>query len=142
MCGRNARAPSPGGERECELSDRPVITDGSHDGGVHEILERLDGSIREGARATAVRQWFADHGVAEKDRRSKTLEMPPPSLAENDRSSRLSAGLIDVKAAAAHVGVHRNTIYEAVKRGDLKVRRVGRLLRFTIDDLDQWTRRT
>jgi excisionase family DNA binding protein len=52
-----------------------------------------------------------------------------------------SAGrLLNVNQAADYVGVHRNTVYEAVKRGRLVARRVGRLVRFTIEDLDAWTK--
>lgn len=48
--------------------------------------------------------------------------------------------LLDVNAAATYVGVHANTIYDAAKRGALRCRRVGRLRRFTVEDLDIWTR--
>jgi excisionase family DNA binding protein len=47
--------------------------------------------------------------------------------------------LLDVHAAAAYLNVHKNTIYEAAKHGKLKYRSVGRLRRFTIADLDEWT---
>jgi excisionase family DNA binding protein len=45
-----------------------------------------------------------------------------------------------VKEAAQYVGVHPNTVYAAAKCGRLRFRAVGRLRRFTIDDLDAWTR--
>lgn len=47
--------------------------------------------------------------------------------------------LLDVHAAAAYCGVHENTVYEAAKSGALACRRIGRLRRFTVADLDAWT---
>lgn len=47
--------------------------------------------------------------------------------------------LLDVHVAAAYCGVHENTIYEAAKSGALVCRRIGRLRRFTVTDLDAWT---
>lgn len=47
--------------------------------------------------------------------------------------------LLDAKEAAAYAGVHTNTIYEAAKAGRLPCRKVGRLRRFTVADLDAWT---
>jgi excisionase family DNA binding protein len=48
--------------------------------------------------------------------------------------------LLEAEEAARYVGCHRNTIYEAAKSGALTARRAGRLVRFTVADLDAWTR--
>ncbi|HXH89698.1 MAG TPA: helix-turn-helix domain-containing protein [Gaiellaceae bacterium] len=47
--------------------------------------------------------------------------------------------LLDVNEAARYVGCHANTIYAAAQSGALRCRKVGRLRRFTVSDLDAWT---
>jgi excisionase family DNA binding protein len=51
----------------------------------------------------------------------------------------LPSALLTAHEAAAYVGVHANTIYNAAKSGDLRYRAIGRLRRFTVADLDDWT---
>ena len=46
--------------------------------------------------------------------------------------------LLDAVEAAIYARCHKNSVYAAVKRGDLATRRVGRLMRFTVADLDEW----
>jgi excisionase family DNA binding protein len=58
-------------------------------------------------------------------------------LAVIDRA--IPSALLTAKEAAAYVGVHTNTIYNAAKSGDLRYRAIGRLRRFTVADLDDWT---
>jgi excisionase family DNA binding protein len=89
-----------------------------------DLGEWLRAARWRGERAAAASAWLA--GL------SPTVphEVEPPT----------SPRLLNVDEAAAYVGCHSNTVYAAVKRGDLAARRVGRLVRFTIEDLDQWTR--
>lgn len=51
------------------------------------------------------------------------------------------AKLLDAREAAEYVGCHANTVYAAAKAGALASRAVGRHVRFTYADLDEWTRR-
>jgi excisionase family DNA binding protein len=51
----------------------------------------------------------------------------------------LPSVLLTAREAAAYVGVHPNTVYNAAKSGDLSYRAIGRLRRFTQADLDAWT---
>ena len=104
------------------------------EGEVHDLVKRLNGVIRAGEQASAGRRWLFEQVGGEA---TPTLE-PRGRRAEPPETERLHR-LLDVDAAADYVGVHRNTIYEAARLGDLVVRRVGRLVRFTIDDLDRWT---
>jgi excisionase family DNA binding protein len=46
--------------------------------------------------------------------------------------------VLDVRSAAALLGVGRNTLYEAAARGQVPHRRVGRLLRFSRQALLSW----
>lgn len=59
-------------------------------------------------------------------------EQVPPTPILADR-------LLDVNEAARYVGCHANTIYAAAQSGALRCRKVGRLRRFTVSDLDAWT---
>lgn len=48
--------------------------------------------------------------------------------------------LMTAREAADYCRVHPNTIYLAAQSGELRSRRIGRLRRFTVADLDEWTR--
>jgi excisionase family DNA binding protein len=72
-----------------------------------------------------------------------------PSLAADERTDEPSVEsapepiptdrLLDVTEAARYVGCHPNTIYDATKAEALRCRRIGRLKKWTIPDLDEWT---
>jgi predicted DNA-binding transcriptional regulator AlpA len=61
------------------------------------------------------------------------------SSVENAREPIPTDRLLDVNKAARYCGCHPNTIYQATKAGALRCRRIGRLKKWTIPDLDEWT---
>jgi excisionase family DNA binding protein len=77
------------------------------------------------------------------------VEFRPMSLNGGDLQSQVEVEsapsppadrLLTAAEAATYCGVHRNTIYEAAKAGQLRFRPIGRLRRFTREDIDDWTR--
>jgi excisionase family DNA binding protein len=70
---------------------------------------------------------------AKDEAEERLAELGEPPHAEPPREP-----LLDAKGAAAYAGVHPNTVYEAAKAGRLSCRKVGRLPRFTVADLDAW----
>ena len=48
--------------------------------------------------------------------------------------------VLDVAKAAELLGVHRDTVYDMVGRGEIPHRRVGRLLRFSRTAVLEWLR--
>lgn len=63
------------------------------------------------------------------------------SAPEEHVQAPLGERLLTAQEAARYVGCHANTIYDAAKSGRLSFRAIGRLRRFTVNDLDAWTRR-
>lgn len=47
--------------------------------------------------------------------------------------------LMTAQEAASFVGVHPNTVYLAAQNGELRYRAIGRLRRFTEEDVLAWT---
>ena len=47
---------------------------------------------------------------------------------------------LSAREAAALLGIHHTTLYEAAKRGDVPCRRVGRRFIFTRESLVDWLR--
>lgn len=45
---------------------------------------------------------------------------------------------VDVDEVAAHLGVTRDSVYRWVESKNLPARRVGRLLRFRLSEIDAW----
>ena len=70
------------------------------------------------------------------------IVLADPAFTEILRTQGVQAlpRLLTAKEAAACVQCHPNTIYQAVKSGALRSRGFGRMLRFTIADLDAWTK--
>src|SRR5438552_1591190 len=50
----------------------------------------------------------------------------------------LTTPVLDVHDAAAHLGVAALTVYRIVRRGELPVTRIGRFLRFRVEDLHRY----
>jgi excisionase family DNA binding protein len=95
---------------------------------LYDLVQRLDGAIRDGELASATRRWLFEHVGGEATR---THEPGGERPAERSNAERLRGDrLLKATEAADYVGVHKNRIYEAAKRGDLDARRVGRLVRF------------
>lgn len=46
--------------------------------------------------------------------------------------------LLRVEQVAAELGVHRSTVFEMLRRGELPVLRIGRLVRIPRKALDAW----
>lgn len=83
----------------------------------HTIPTPQDGDERR-LHVRGLEDWAYDHG--------------PAKPSNNGR-------LLTVKEAAEFVGCHANTIYLAAQSGQLRPHRVGRLRRFTVEDLLAWT---
>jgi excisionase family DNA binding protein len=49
-------------------------------------------------------------------------------------------GLVDVDGAAAYLQLSRSTLFEMLGNGELKAVRRGRVVRFDLNDLDDWAR--
>jgi excisionase family DNA binding protein len=49
--------------------------------------------------------------------------------------------LLTTQEAADYCACHYNTVNLASKRGELRTHRIGRLPRFTVEDLHDWMRR-
>jgi excisionase family DNA binding protein len=47
---------------------------------------------------------------------------------------------VDVENVAAHLGVAKDSVYRWIDERGLPARRVGRLLRFKISEIDEWVR--
>jgi excisionase family DNA binding protein len=47
---------------------------------------------------------------------------------------------VDVERVAAHLAVTRDVIYRWIKQRDFPARRVGRLFRFRLSEVDEWVR--
>lgn len=47
---------------------------------------------------------------------------------------------VDVERVAAHLAVTRDVIYRWIKQNDFPGRRVGRLFRFKLSEVDEWVR--
>jgi excisionase family DNA binding protein len=45
---------------------------------------------------------------------------------------------VGVEDVAAHLGVSRDSVYRWIETRDLPARRVGRLLRFKLSEIDDW----
>jgi excisionase family DNA binding protein len=48
---------------------------------------------------------------------------------------------VGVDDVAAHLGVSKDSVYRWIEARDLPARRVGRLLRFKLSEIDDWVRR-
>jgi len=48
---------------------------------------------------------------------------------------------LSVDEIAEHLGVKKDTIYKWVQTKDIPYHKVGRLLKFQINEIDQWVRR-
>ena len=46
-----------------------------------------------------------------------------------------------IKQTADLLGVHYNTVYRMVRRGELEAYRVGRIIRISDEDIEEWKRR-
>ena len=69
-------------------------------------------------------------GELHEEQSAEVVAMPP-----------MGERLLTAQEAARYVGCHSNTIYDAAKGGRLSFRAIGRLRRFTVEDLDAWTMR-
>jgi excisionase family DNA binding protein len=49
-------------------------------------------------------------------------------------------GFVDPDGAAAYLQLSRSTIFEMLANGELKAVRRGRVVRFDLNDLDDWAR--
>ncbi len=49
-------------------------------------------------------------------------------------------GWVDIGEVAAHLSVGRDSIYRWVDTKDFPARRVGRLLRFRLSEVDEWVK--
>ncbi len=49
-------------------------------------------------------------------------------------------GWVDIADVAAHLRVARDSIYRWVETKDFPARRVGRLLRFRLSEVDEWVK--
>ena len=47
---------------------------------------------------------------------------------------------LSVEEIALHLGVQRDTIYKWVAKRNLPAHKVGRLLKFQVNEVDQWVR--
>ncbi|MGO9930425.1 MAG: helix-turn-helix domain-containing protein [Steroidobacteraceae bacterium] len=52
----------------------------------------------------------------------------------------MSEPWVSVDAIARHLGVAKDTIYRWIEARGLPARRVGRLWKFKIDEIDDWVR--
>ena len=46
-----------------------------------------------------------------------------------------------IKQTADLLGVHYNTVYRMVRRGELEAYKVGRIIRISDEDIEEWKRR-
>ena len=49
-------------------------------------------------------------------------------------------GWVDIAEVAAHLQVNKDSIYRWVDTKDFPARRVGRLLRFRLSEVDEWVK--
>jgi len=47
---------------------------------------------------------------------------------------------VSVEDVAAHLGVNRDSVYRWIEKKGLPARRVGRLFRFKLSEVDDWVR--
>jgi len=64
----------------------------------------------------------------------------PDSIAAAQATPDDTPTVISAREAAALLGIHHTTLYEAAKRGDVPCRRVGRRFIFTRESLVDWLR--
>lgn len=77
------------------------------------------------------------------------LDVFPPSwfsgeavrIGTREAAAPIGERLLTAQEAARYVGCAANTVYDAAKAGRLSFCAIGRLRRFTVEDLDAWTRR-
>lgn len=46
-----------------------------------------------------------------------------------------------IRQTADLLGVHYNTVYRMVRRGELEAYKVGRIIRISDEDIEEWKRR-
>ena len=46
-----------------------------------------------------------------------------------------------IRETADLLGVHYNTVYRMVRRGELEAYKVGRIIRISDEDIEEWKRR-
>ena len=47
-----------------------------------------------------------------------------------------------IRQTADLLGVHYNTVYRMVRRGELEAYKVGRIIRISDEDIEEWKRRS
>lgn len=75
-----------------------------------------------------------------------SCDTPPPEKASTEAQKPvtkferhgLPTAVLDVHEAAAYLAVDEQTVYRLVRRGELPHTRVGRALRFRVEDLDRY----
>jgi excisionase family DNA binding protein len=50
----------------------------------------------------------------------------------------MSAGLVNIKAVAEHLGISPRTIYDWTAAGKFPARRLGGAIRYDLDEVDRW----
>ena len=60
------------------------------------------------------------------------------AVAQMAKRRRLEPAYVDADVVAAYLGIGRTKVYDMAARGDIPHYRIGRLVKFRLEEIDRW----